>query len=213
MLYAAVQVLVTGSGTDLVTLGLIATGAAIGRFVLWGRAMFVSHIAGGNVLRQLRMSLAQRLARLPLGYFDRRHSGEVTKVLADDIERLELFLAHAIPEFISAVGVWLAVTGWLLIVDWRLALASIAVVPVAAVLVRRSLAGSSGYIATVSAAAARMNAAVVELLDGLPVVKVFGRNATASRRSRQAVDDCATAETAWSRAALPLSTAAEVLAP
>ncbi|MGH3940183.1 MAG: ABC transporter transmembrane domain-containing protein [Pseudonocardiaceae bacterium] len=151
LLYAAVQALVTGGGADLVTLGLIAAGATIGRFVLWGRAMFVSHVTGGNVLRQLRMSLAQRLARLPLGYFDRRHSGEVTKVLADDIERLELFLAHAIPEFVSAVGVWLAVTGWLLIVDWRLALTSIAVVPVAAVLVRRSMAGSSGHIATVSA--------------------------------------------------------------
>jgi ATP-binding cassette subfamily B protein len=213
LIYRAVDALVAGTATrgELLWLAAVAAACTLARFLLWGRAMTISHVAGGEVVHHLRLRLAQHLARLPLGYFDRRRSGEIKQVMVDDSERTDLFLAHAIPELVSAVGIWLAATAWLLAVDWRMGLASISVVPVAAVAQRMSLRGSSGHLQRVNAAAGRLNASVVELLNGLPVVKVFDRAGRAGRGAREAIAGSAAAETAWSRAVLPLGTAADVL--
>lgn len=117
--------------TQLATLGIAAAGAVLGRHLLWGRAMHLSHRAAFAVFQQLQLRIATRLNRVPLGYLTSRRSGEIQSLLRDEGGKIELFLAHAVPEMMSAVVGWAAITTLLITVDWRMALVTAAVVPVA----------------------------------------------------------------------------------
>lgn len=115
----------------LVTYAALAFAGVVGKTTLMGAALYVSHAAAYNLLHRLRVRIAERLVRLPLGSATRRSSGEIGKIAIDDVERMELFLAHLVPEGTSTVMVVAATTVWLLAVDWRMGLAALLVVPLA----------------------------------------------------------------------------------
>ncbi len=213
LIYLAVDALASGTSTadGLALLAILAVLATLIRSVLWGVAMFVSHVASFDVVYELRLRMAGQLARLPLGYFDARRSGEIKRNMAEDVDRLDGFLAHGIPELISAFVVWVLITVWMLIVDWRLALAAIVVVPLAFLLLRRALAHSAGWMDRSDRVEAHMNGAIVEVLNGLPVLKMVANAGSALRESKEAIEANARLKVAWSRAWMPLGTALFIL--
>lgn len=209
LVYRAVSALVDGSATqgELYDLALLSAGCVIGRFALIATSTWVAHVAAYEVLYNLRVELSECLARLPLGYFSRRRSGELKKVMADDVERLELFMAHAIPDMAAAFGVWLLTTAWLLSVDWRMALASFALTPIAFALLKRVMDRSARLMDAYHAAGARMNGSVVEYVTGMAVIKVFNRAGDAFSDTRRSIEDYIRVENDFSRQFLPLGTA------
>lgn len=213
LIYLAVDALVSGTATfdGLALLAMLAVLATLVRSVLWGAAMFVSHIASFDVVYHLRLRLADQLARLPLGYFDARRSGEIKRNMADDADRLDRFLAHGIPELISTFAVWVLIAVWTLIVDWRLALAAMAVVPLAFLLLRLALADSAGWMERSDHVEGHMNGAIVEVLNGLPVLKTVSRPGVALREAEGAIDANARHKIAWSRAWMRLGPAFFIL--
>lgn len=72
--------------------GYIALGAFFAFGVLTFVSLMLSHIAAFNILYEIRMQLAQKMVHLPLGFFNRRASGELKKIMSDDVERIELFI-------------------------------------------------------------------------------------------------------------------------
>ena len=80
----------------------IALGAFFAFGVLTFASPMLSHIAAFNILYEIRMQLVQKMVRLPLGFFSRRASGELKKIMSDDVERIELFIAHHIPDIVTA---------------------------------------------------------------------------------------------------------------
>lgn len=172
----------------LYTLGFITLGS-VGVFgVLLYTSMMLSHIAAFNILYEIRVAVAEKLPRFPMGYFTQRSSGEIKKVMTDDVERIELFVAHHIPDITSAFAFPLIMIGFLFYMDWRLALAATAPLPLA-VLVQLKMASSGELYRQYHDALERMNAAVVEYVRGMPVVKVFGASADSFRGLRGAVFD------------------------
>lgn len=154
--------------------------ASLGAVCAYGALLYVSlmlsHIAAYNILFELRMALAAKLVRLPLGYFGKRASGDIKKVMAEDVERVELFVAHHIPDLITAAVFPLLVLTYLFVIDWRLALVVLAVF-MSAIGIQFSIfyssASKKGYAAYLDALG-RMNASIVEYVRGIQVVKVFG---------------------------------------
>ena len=69
--------------------GYIALGAFFAFGVLTFVSLMLSHIAAFNILYEIRMQLAQKMVHLPLGFFNRRASGELKKIMSDDVERIE----------------------------------------------------------------------------------------------------------------------------
>lgn len=185
----------------------VALVAIVLRFVLFGLSTAVSHRAAFRLLYELRMAMARHLARLPLGFFSNRRSGEVKKVMVDDAERLEGLLAHGIPDIVSSIAVWIGVTIWLFVIDWRMALASIVVVPIAFACLSSAMRRISGQMAEYQAAGARMNGSVVEYVNGMPVVKVFNRTGESFTETREAVEDYARLETSYAKLFVPLGSA------
>jgi ATP-binding cassette subfamily B protein len=117
---------------------------------------------------------------------------------------MELIFAHGIPEGVSALATWVAVSVWLFAVDWRMALATVAVTPIAFVLISTGMARGARRAADYQRAGARMNASVVEFLAGMAVVKIFNRTGESFAETARAVRAYAEVETAWAEDYLPL---------
>ncbi|HAY21214.1 MAG TPA: ABC transporter ATP-binding protein [Desulfobacterales bacterium] len=169
--------------------GFISLGGVCAFGVLFYISNMLSHIAAFNILYELRVALAGKLARLPLGYFDKRASGDIKKVMSEDVERVELFVAHHIPDATTAVVFPLIILGFLFAVDWRPSLV-ILLVFLGAVLIQssiyygpRSKAVYENYLKSLG----RMNASIVEYVRGIQVVKIFSRSVEPFERLRGAI--------------------------
>jgi ATP-binding cassette subfamily B protein len=206
--YRALDAVVAGRpADDLLVWAWVALGGSVARYVLFASASYVSHLAAYDLLYRLRVTMAERLARVPLGWFSRRRSGALKKVIADDVERLEVFLAHAVPDVAAAVTVGAATTVWLLVRDWRMGLSAVAVVPVAFACMARSLRRSDERVVGYHESMAAMNAAIVEHVRGLPVIKVFNPSGRPVAETDRAIREHARWVRELSLRFLPLGTA------
>ena len=162
----------------------IALGAFFAFGVLTFASLMLSHIAAFNILYEIRMQLAQKMVRLPLGFFSRRASGELKKIMSDDVERIELFIAHHIPDIVTALLFPLILVSYMFAVDWRLAIVVLAVLAMAFYVMGRMYTGkkirevSKRYVETLG----RMNASIVEYIRGIQVVKTFTESTNAYRK-------------------------------
>ena len=162
----------------------IALGAFFAFGVLTFASLMLSHIAAFNSLYEIRMQLVQKMVRLPLGFFSRRASGELKKIMSDDVERIELFIAHHIPDIVTALLFPLILVSYMFAVDWRLAIVVLAVLAMAFYVMGRMYTGkkirevSKRYVETLG----RMNASIVEYIRGIQVVKTFTESTNAYRK-------------------------------
>lgn len=162
----------------------IALGAFFAFGVLTFASLMLSHIAAFNILYEIRMQLVQKMVRLPLGFFSRRASGELKKIMSDDVEHIELFIAHHIPDIVTALLFPLILVSYMFAVDWRLAIVVLAVLAMAFYVMGRMYTGkkirevSKRYVETLG----RMNASIVEYIRGIQVVKTFTESTNAYRK-------------------------------
>jgi ATP-binding cassette subfamily B protein len=168
------------------TLTSIGLGSVLFKAVATGLALHVSHIAAYTILYDLRIALAEHMGRLPLGYFSTRTTGQVKKVIHEDVEQLEEGLAHMVPDLVGGLTTPILTAIVLFVVDWRLALATIALLPIA-VAMYGWVAARSG-IAKYNEINGRINSAVIQYINGMKVLKTFLR-ADASFEKLQAVAD------------------------
>ncbi|MBL3564820.1 ABC transporter ATP-binding protein [Rhodovulum sulfidophilum] len=188
-------------------LALLTLAAVVAGYTLLGLAMALSHLAAYRLIHALRLALARHLARLPMGWFLGKRSGGAKKLIVDEPERMELIVAHGLPEGVSSLGTWLAVTIWLFVVDWRMALAAVALTPVSFALISMAMARTTVMAGEYQRLSERLNGAVVEYLAGMPVVKVFNRTGAAQSETAEAVRAYADIETGMARRFVPLGAA------
>lgn len=164
--------------------GYIALGAFFSFAILNFASLMLSHIAAFNILYEIRMKLVQKMASLPLGFFTKRTSGDLKKVMGDDVERIELFIAHHIPDIVTAVLFPLILIGYMFTVDWRLALVVLAILLVAFYVMGKMYTGkkirevSRKYVETLG----KMNGSIVEYIRGIQVVKTFTESTDVYRK-------------------------------
>jgi len=171
--------------------GFISLWASLIFGILIYSSSMLSHIAAFNILYELRVAIARKLARLPLGYFTKRASGEIKKVMSEDVERIELFVAHHIPDVTAAIVFPLLMIGYLFYMDWRLALV-VMVVFLFAIAIQASMMmrpKQKRQYADYHAALGRMNASIVEYVRGIQVVKVFSRSMDNFARLKRDIED------------------------
>jgi ATP-binding cassette subfamily B protein len=199
--FLAIRDLLDGTvdGGRLLVLALVVTVASAARFATWSWALKISHLAAFDVMAELRLEIARTLAQLPLGWFSRRRSGKVQRALTEDVQRLEVLLAHAIPELASALVFWVAAAIWLLAVDWALALAALGLAPVAFFVQWLGMYDSSVHVRRITAAADDLHGRAAEVLRHPPVVRLFDRFGAVTGPIEEAIDEAVAADEAWSR--------------
>ena len=138
----------------------------------------LSHIAAFNILYGLRKTITEKVGILPMGYLSHRNSGAFKKIISDDVERIETFVAHQIPDFVKAVALPLITLGYLFSEDWRLAL--ISCLPLLVLVVIMPLMfGSKNQNLTQKYhhSLEEMSAGIVEYVRAMPVMKIFQQSA------------------------------------
>ncbi|MFF0501059.1 ABC transporter ATP-binding protein [Nocardia aobensis] len=194
------------------TLVIAAVVVLVLRGLLQAAALVWTHMVDAKFQLTLRQLLAAKLTRVPLGWFTDRSSGEVKKFLQDDVEALHYLVAHARLEFVGAVTVQLVALIYLFTVDWRLTL--ILLVPL--VLYTRGLAAMMGKahqerFAVFDANERAIEQSIIEFVDGIQVVRAFGRARKAHSTFQRAVDNTAESLLAWKTPMTKLQSAAEIL--
>ncbi|MGK5006574.1 ABC transporter ATP-binding protein [Janthinobacterium sp. LB2P70] len=158
-----------------------------------------AHLADNRLTHQLRLQAMQRLGQVPLGWFTSRASGEVKQAMQDDINTLHSLTAHFYTTTGRAVGAIAISVIYLFAMDWRLALVTILPFPGFFLFFGRAMKASGGNMEQFVAGMGRINNAVVEFVNGFPVVKAFGATGRAHGSYRAAVDAFAEAFAAFTR--------------
>jgi ATP-binding cassette subfamily B protein IrtA len=156
----------------------LAIYAVIASYVFLYGAGMASHVAAFNILYELRRQMADKLGRLPLGFINKNNSGALKKIMADDVERIENFIAHSIPDLVKGLTLPLVILIYLFTVDWRLALASC--LPLVFIGIFMPILYGKKNMMVLNQyhhALENMNAGIVEFIRAMPVIKIFGHTA------------------------------------
>ncbi|MFI9825548.1 ABC transporter ATP-binding protein [Streptomyces sp. NPDC052013] len=170
----------------------VVTAGALGlllRLLLTTASSGIGHLLDGRVQLALRRQLAARLGRVPIAWLSRRRTGELAKVVGDDVSAVHPFIAHTPGELVSAFVVPLVSLAYLFTVDWRLTLITLAPVVLAVALVPFMMTPArQREEKEFDAAMARIAGATVEFVQGISVVKAFGGSGRAHRAFLTAAD-------------------------
>lgn len=156
-----------------------------------------SHKATFAVLGNIRKQGLAKLARMPLGDVQARGSGELKNILVERVDSIEPTLAHAIPEMSSNAAAVLATFIYLLVLDWRMALASLITFPLGMVFFLLMMAGYNQNYARTVAATNTLNDTAVEYIGGIEVIKVFGKAKSSYEKFVSAAKECARSYIDW----------------
>ena len=91
-------------GTYMMRWGWIAFGGLVGGLVLLYAALMSSHVAAFRILYGLRVRLSEHIGKLPLGYLNNTSTGAIKKTMDQNIEKIEGFIAHTIPDLVNVVA-------------------------------------------------------------------------------------------------------------
>ena len=182
------------------------------RLLLTGASSAVGHLLDDRVQLAFRRRLAARLGRVPLGWLGRRRTGELAKAVGEDVSAVHPFIAHAPGEMVSAFVVPLVSLVYLFTVDWRLTL--ITLIPVALAVALVPLMMTPARLREqeeFDAGMGRISSSVVEFVQGISVVKVFGGSERAHRRFLDAVEDFVTSFYRMVRGLSPIAAGMQVV--
>ena len=151
------------------------------RTVLYNGALSLSHKATFSILKTIRQKLLEKLPRLPLGTVMDTPSGKLKQTIVDQVDSMETTLAHLFPEMTANITAPVLTLIFLFVLDWRLALLSLAVFPVAFFFMMMVMGSYSKDFAGAVQATNEMSAAMVEYINGVEVIKAFnqGKNSYA----------------------------------
>lgn len=204
--YQIIEPLVSGS---TVTTELVTSRAAgvllclVAQALLYGWGLNVSHNAAYGTLLRLRTSLQKKFENLPLGVIQDKGTGTVKKLFVDDVDSLEVLLAHSLPEGVANLMIPVAVILALFVVDWKLVLLSLASIPLSLWAMKTMYAVGMQKMGPYYAAGQKMNNTIIEYVNGMEVVKVFNRDADSYARLRDDVLAYRDYTLAWYKAAWP----------
>lgn len=151
-------------------------------------SIVLSHIAAFNILYELRRKLSEKISKLPLGFLNQKSSGALKKIISDDIEKIELFIAHQLPDLIKGISLPVLVLIYLFTQNWILAVVSLIPVPVGMGLIIYSFKvygekERKQYFDSQE----EMNGIIVEYIRGIPVVKIFNQTVESYKKYSETI--------------------------
>lgn len=163
------------NATELMKYAYLALGGMALNVVLYMSALMCSHIAAFGTLYELKINFASHLAKVPLGFHVMIGSGKLRKITDENIEKIEQFIAHQLPDIVAAFVAPIVMIVLLLVVDWRFGLAAILGIVIAFALqgLFYGKEGAKEMMAKYQTSLENMNNASVEYIRGISVVKAY----------------------------------------
>lgn len=174
----------------------------VARYLLHSLSTMISHHATFSVLAEIRMRLMKKLSTLPLGTVQERSSGSYKSIIVERVDSIEVTLAHMLPEMTSNIVGALAVLVLLFCVDWRMALATLIVLPVGGAFFMMMFSGYGPKFRRAVESTKNLNDTAVEYINGIEVIKAFGRAKTSYGKFVAAAKEGADCYIEWMRSCL-----------
>ena len=174
------------SGMDggyIAGLGWTAGGSAVAAIFLNFLALMCSHVAAFKTLYQLKLEFTNHLASLPMGFHTENATGKVRKIVDENIEKIEGFIAHQLPDMVGSFATPVMVLVILFVFDWRLGAATL--VPIIFLFGLQSVymgKNSMIFIKKYQDSLEDMNNSSVEYVRGISVVKAFSQTIYSFRK-------------------------------
>ena len=171
--------------------GWIAFGGIILNILLYFAALMCSHLAAFGTLYELKVNFASHLAKVPLGFHVLVGSGKLRKIMDENIEKIEGFIAHQLPDIVASFVAPAVMIAILLSVDWRFGLSAILGVVIAFVIEMKAYGneGAKAMMEKYQDSMEDMNNAAVEYIRGITVVKAFRQTVYSFRRMHSAIKE------------------------
>ncbi|MDR1769084.1 MAG: ABC transporter ATP-binding protein/permease [Hungatella sp.] len=166
---------------------LILASIAV-RFVLFGCSGGLSHKGAYRTLYKVRCMIIDHMAKVPLGVLSEHNTGSIKTVLNEDIEKLELFLAHHLPEFIYYMCGPVAVFIYLCSVNVPLALVSLVPFVLAMAVMGVMFSGMSKVLGDANQSLVNLNSVIIEYISGMKVIKAFHMGTNSFQKYKNAIE-------------------------
>lgn len=169
--------------------GWMAVAIAVSSILVYITGLMCSHLSAFRIATNLRLSMTNHIATLPLGTIEQFGSGKLRRTISETAGAMETYLAHQLPDKAKAMATIVGLLALLLIFDWRLGLLSL--VPVALaflVMTRMTGAKMQEQMMQYQNALADMSNEAVEYVRGIPVVKTFGQTVFSFKKFKETID-------------------------
>ncbi|MDR1605120.1 MAG: ABC transporter ATP-binding protein/permease [Gracilibacteraceae bacterium] len=175
----------------LVRLGWYAAGGAVGAILLNFFALMCSHVAAFTTQYELKLEFTGHIASLPLGFHSAHSTGKLRKIVDENIEKLESFVAHNLPDLAGSFAMPILTLVILFVFDWRLGLACFVPVLIAYLIQMAAMGAGAGkvFIEQYQTALEEMNNASVEYIRGISVVKAFNQTIFSFRKFHETIQN------------------------
>lgn len=176
-------------GSELVKYGLTALGGTFLNIFFYFAALAVSHIGAYNTLYQLKIDFASHLVRLPIGFHIKEGSGKLRKIMDDNVEQLEGFIAHDLPDMVAAFVAPITAIIVLFSVNYRFGIMALLAIIVSFVVQGMTSGGkkTSELMNVYQDALEDMSNASVEYVRGISVVKAFNQTVFSFKRLNDSI--------------------------
>ena len=180
---------------------------------LYAKSTLCSHKAAYEIIKNIRTAIMGKMSKVSMGTVQCKSSGEFKQLVMDDADRLEIPIAHAIPEMIASTLAPILVILYLLFIDWRMALAALATGVIGNVIYYCMLIGRGDMMTEYMAANANMNGTIVEYVNGMEVIKAFNQTASSMDRFKTSVLKVRDVTTKWYRHCWPFMSISQAVLP
>ena len=172
---------------EMFTWGIIALVSIVLRFLFQGISLSLSHVGAYDVLYSVRKRLCNHIGKINLGFFTDNSIGEVKRVLMEDVERLEIFLAHQLPDIVSAIVVPVTVLIFLFTVNVPMTLMMIVPIILTFCLQALEMLVAKDVIAEIPNIVGRLNSGIMQFISGMTVMKTYNLTADSYKSFSDAV--------------------------
>ncbi len=165
----------------------VCLAAYVVKLLFYGISTMLSHISAYTILEAIRLKIADKLMKAPLGTVLNETAGKFKNIIVDRVETLEIPLAHVIPEMFSNLLLPIGVFIYLCAIDWRMALATLITIPIAGIFLAIGMKTFNKQYAAYMEASNHVNSVIVEYVEGVEVIKAFNQSATSYEKFAKAV--------------------------
>lgn len=168
---------------------VLVTTTTILRMILLGLLGVLSHKGAYNTLFKVRCMIIDHLAKIPLGYINERSTGEIKTILNENIEKLELCLAHNIPELVSYLTGPVVIFAYLMTVNATLALISLIPLVLDIPVMMSVFKKMSDMLPEANVSLEGFNSVMVEYVRGMRLIKAYRMGSKSFKKFTEAIFD------------------------
>ena len=199
--------------TWAILLPVIALCGCLLKHTLYAKSTLCSHKIAYEIIKNIRTTIMKKMSKVSMGTIQGKSSGEFKQLVIDDAERLEGPLAHAIPEMTASILVPIFVILYLLVIDWRMALAALVSAILGNLIYYGMMFGRGEVMKEYMMSNANMNATIVEYVNGMEVIKAFNQTASSMGRFQSAVLKVRDITTKWYKHCWPFMSISQAILP